>query len=199
MLGLYCGQYRQLLRLEKFLREDGVQVYEADIRPPDRFLMERFITASVWLSGESASSGLLTEARMKPNPDYRPDLKLVSLDIETNRHGELYCIGLQGCGQRQVYMLGPANGHAADADDFTLEYVASRPQLLEKLNQWLQRHDPDAIIGWNLVQFDLRVLQKHAERYRIPLRLGRNGSELEWREHGFKPGHFCRRRGPADY
>lgn len=28
------------------------------------------------------------------------------------------------------------------------------------------------IIGWNVVQFDLRMLQKHAERYRIPLRLG---------------------------
>nr|WP_113865463.1 DNA polymerase II [Brenneria salicis]NMN90509.1 DNA polymerase-2 [Brenneria salicis ATCC 15712 = DSM 30166]RBP64836.1 DNA damage-inducible DNA polymerase II [Brenneria salicis ATCC 15712 = DSM 30166]RLM31559.1 DNA polymerase II [Brenneria salicis ATCC 15712 = DSM 30166] len=190
LLGLYCPQYRQLLRLEKRLREGGVQIYEADIRPPDRFLMERFITAPVWFHGETASSGLLTQVRMKPNADYRPNLKLVSLDIETNRHGELYCIGLEGCGQRQVYMLGPANGNSVDADDFTLEYVASRPQLLEKLNYWLQQHDPDAIIGWNLVQFDLRVLQKHAERYRIPLRLGRNGSELEWREHGFKQGHF---------
>ncbi len=44
------------------------------------------------------------------------------------------------------------------------------------------------IIGWNVVQFDLRMLQKHAERYRIPLRLGRDNSELEWREHGFKNG-----------
>jgi DNA polymerase-2 len=26
------------------------------------------------------------------------------------------------------------------------------------------RHDPDVLIGWNVVQFDLRVLQKHAER-----------------------------------
>ncbi|RLM28168.1 DNA polymerase II [Brenneria alni] len=190
LLGLYCPQYRQLLRLEKLLREGGVQVYEADIRPPDRFLMERFITASVWLSGEPASSGLLTQVRMKPSPDYRPDLRLVSLDIETNRHGELYCIGLEGCGQRQVYMLGPANGIPASTDNFRLEYVASRPQLLEKLNHWLQLHDPDAIIGWNLVQFDLRVLQKHAERYRIPLLLGRNGNQLEWREHGFKQGHF---------
>ncbi|MBJ7222827.1 MULTISPECIES: DNA polymerase II [unclassified Brenneria] len=190
LLGLYCPKYRQLLKLEKILREGGVQVYEADIRPPDRFLMERFITAPVWLSGEPASSGLLTQVRMKPNPDYRPNLKLVSLDIETNRHGELYCIGLEGCGQRQVYMLGPDNGHAVDTDNFTLEYVASRPQLLEKLNHWMKRHDPDAIIGWNLVQFDLRVLQKHAERYRIPLLLGRDGNELEWREHGFKQGHF---------
>ncbi len=40
------------------------------------------------------------------------------------------------------------------------------------------------------MQFDLRVLQKHAERYRIPLRLGRGNSELEWREHGFKNGVF---------
>ena len=46
------------------------------------------------------------------------------------------------------------------------------------------------LIGWNVVQFDLRVLQKHAERYRIPLRLGRGNSELEWREHGFKNGVF---------
>lgn len=46
------------------------------------------------------------------------------------------------------------------------------------------------IIGWNVVQFDLRVLQQHAERYRIPLRFGRDSSELEWREHGFKNGVF---------
>ena len=47
---------------------------------------------------------------MKPAPDYRPTLRLVSLDIETTAHGELYSIALEGCGQRQVYMLGPANG-----------------------------------------------------------------------------------------
>lgn len=40
------------------------------------------------------------------------------------------------------------------------------------------------------MQFDLRMLQKHAERYRLPLRLGRDNSELEWREHGFKNGVF---------
>lgn len=74
--------------------------------------------------------------------------------------------------------------------DFELVYVASRPQLLEKLNAWFAEHDPDVIIGWNVVQFDLRMLQKHAERYRIPLRLGRDNSELEWREHGFKNGVF---------
>nr|VUD33708.1 DNA polymerase II [Raoultella sp. NCTC 9187] len=53
-------------------------------------------------------------------------------------------------------MLGPEPA-AAPAVDFQLEYVASRPQLLEKLNAWFAAHDPDILIGWNVVQFDLRV------------------------------------------
>lgn len=192
VLGLYCTQHRQLIRLEKLLRESGVNVYEGDIRPPERFLMERFITAPVWFSGQKNGHGPLLNTQLKPADDYRPTLKLVSLDIETSEHGELYCVGLEGCGQRQVYMLGPPNGDTTGTTslDFNLEYVASRPLLLEKLNQWLAVHDPDAIIGWNLVQFDLRVLQKHADRYQIPLRFGRGGNLLEWREHGFKQGHF---------
>ena len=186
--GLYCRSHRQLMRLEKLLRENGVTLYEADVRPPERFLMERFITAPVWVSGEPQGA-MLINARLKPSPHYRPPLKWVSLDIETNRHGELYCIGLEGCGQRVVYMLGPENGDAS-ALDFQLEYVAGRAQLLEKLNAWFAQHDPDVLIGWNVVQFDLRMLQKHAERYGVPLRLGRGNSELEWREHGFKNGVF---------
>jgi DNA polymerase-2 len=189
VMGLYCRQHRQLIKLEKLLKEGGVNVFEADIRPPERYLMERFITAPVWFNGQPDGNGLWLNAQMKPSPDYRPTLKLVSLDIETTAHGELYSIALEGCGQRQVYMLGPANG-GAEALDFELEYCNSRPQLLERLNQWLEQHDPDAIIGWNLVQFDLRVLQKHAERYQIPLRFGRGGNLLEWREHGFKQNHF---------
>ncbi|CNE71135.1 DNA polymerase II [Yersinia nurmii] len=189
VLGLYCQQHRQLMRLEKLLKEGGVNVYEADIRPPERYLMERFITAPVWFSGQPDKNGTLLSTRMKPAEAYRPPIKLLSLDIETSERGELYSIGLEGCGQRQVYMLGPQNGDEQPLD-FNLEYVASRPQLLEKLNQWLEQYDPDAIIGWNLVQFDLRILQKHADRYQIPLRFGRGGNPLEWREHGFKQGHF---------
>jgi hypothetical protein len=41
--------------------------------------------------------------------------------------------------------------------DFNLDYCDSRAQLLERLNDWLATHDPDAIIGWNVVQFDLRT------------------------------------------
>ncbi|WP_086112755.1 DNA polymerase II [Xenorhabdus beddingii] len=181
---LYCLHYHRLQYLEKIFKEHDIPLYEADIRPPDRFMMERFITAPVWFSQKPDGS-----YQMKPNPAYRPNLKWVSLDIETSQHGELYSIGLAGCGEKTVFMLEPEKGCRQDLN-FKLEYVASRPRMLEKLNEWLAHYDPDAIIGWNLIQFDLRVLQQHAEHYNVPLKFGRNQGLLEWREHGFKPGHF---------
>ncbi|OLY76162.1 DNA polymerase II [Pseudomonas sp. ATCC PTA-122608] len=193
VLGLYTKQHRQLMDLEKRLRKAGIDVYEGDVRPPDRYMMERFITAPVWFGGTAGEGGMLVEAQMKPAPDYRPPLKLVSLDIETTAQGDLYSIALEGCGERQVYMLGPSN--KTDAVDFKLDYCDTRAELLERLNLWLATHDPDAIIGWNLVQFDLRVLHEHAQRLNVPLLLGRGGDAMGWREHGSRNHYFAAAAG----
>ena len=189
VIGLYCQQHGQLMDIAQRLRRAGVDVYEADVRPPERFLMERFITAPVSFGGSAQANGPLLNTQMKPHPDYRPRLKLVSLDIETSPQGDLYSIALEGCGQRQVYMLGKAT-EADTPVNFDLEFCATRGDLLLRLNQWLALHDPDAIIGWNVVQFDLRVLHEHARRLGIPLLLGRAGSEMQWREHGSRKNHF---------
>jgi len=189
VMGLYSRSYRRLLDCARLLREAGVDVYESDIRPPERYLMERFITAPVSFSDASGGDGTSIDAQLKPAPDYRPKLRLVSLDIETTARGELYSIALEGCGQRQVYMLGPENGQGKTVD-FSLQYCDSRRELLERLNDWFAEHDPDAIIGWNLVQFDLRVLRDHSQRLQVPLRLGRGGAEMEWREHGGRGNHY---------
>lgn len=189
VMGLYCRSYRRLLDCTRLLRDAGVDVYEADIRPPERYLMERFITAPVCVAGVPAAGGAQIDAQLRPAPDYRPTLRLVSLDIETNARGDLYSIALQGCDQRQVYMLGPAS-EQGDALDFPLDYCQTRAELLERLNAWFAEHDPDAIIGWNLVQFDLRVLHDHSKRLQVPLRLGRGGAQMEWREHGGRARHY---------
>jgi len=143
----------------------------------------------VLFRGKAGAGGVLFDGEMKPANGYRPRLKLVSLDIETSAQGELYSIALEGCAQRQVFMLGPANGNASPLD-FDFEYCDSRAQMLERLNAWMAQHDPDAIIGWNLVQFDLRVLHAHARQTGVPLRLGRGGEIMEWREHGTQENHF---------
>jgi DNA polymerase-2 len=179
VLGVYASHYKQLTALERKLNERGIKLYEADIKPPERFLMERFVTASVQVEG----------GKFKPAPDYRPQLKMVSLDIETSAFEELYSIALEGCGQRQVYMLGAAPADAAPVQDFDLEYCATPRQLLERLNAWFARHDPDVIIGWSVVQFDLRVLQKNADKHKVPLLLGREAKPIDWRTHQARDGY----------
>ncbi|WP_296267864.1 DNA polymerase II [Pseudomonas sp. UBA6562] len=194
VLGLYCTQYRQLLHLEKRLRVAGIEVFEADIKPPDRYLMERFITAGVSFTGQPDAQGVLCDAQLKPAPDYRPALRLASLDIETTERGELYSIAVEGCGQRQVYMLGPANG-PDEPQDFDLTYCATRAELITSLNHWLARHDPDAIIGWNVVQFDLRVLQTQADKHQVKLHLGRDGQPMTLRENDSRSHFFAAAAG----
>ena len=190
VIGVYSSRYKQLTALERTLREHGIKMYEADIRPPERYLMERFITAGVQVEGGRADGAIIRDCKLKPAPDYRPKLKMVSLDIETSAYEDLYSIALEGCGQRQVYMLGAPPDEVPDRIDFDLEYCATPRQLIERLNAWMARHDPDVLVGWNVVQFDLRVLQKNADKHKIALTLGREGKTIEWREHPGKQGYM---------
>ena len=48
--------------------------------------------------------------------------------------------------------------------------------------------DPDLVVGWNLVNFDLRILIERAGHHRIPLRIGRGGESAQWRETRNGPG-----------
>ena len=75
MYGLLLSRPSPVDELRKRLREGGVTVYEADVRPPERYLMERFITSPVWVEGDMRN-GAIVNARLKTHPDYRPPLKV---------------------------------------------------------------------------------------------------------------------------
>ncbi len=196
VLGVYAKHYRQLGKLARGLKQIGVSLLEADVRPHERYLMERFITAGVQVEGGLLQGSTVVDCKLLPAAAYRPALKLVSLDIETSQHQDLYSIALDGAGQRVVFMLGdaPAPGGQAEppepARDFVLIYCASRKAMIEQLNDWFARHDPDVIVGWNVVQFDLRVLQKTADDCATPLLLGREGRPIAWRAHPGKQDYW---------
>jgi hypothetical protein len=164
VLGLYCRQYRKLLALEKRLRQHGVDVYEADVRPPERYLMERFITAPVLFAGTPPEDAqLLLEGQLKPGgATARPPHRVAG---HRDHHAGRAALDRAG-------RLRPAPGvHAGAAEWRPVRRSTSRSNtatpglaLLERLEAWFQAHDPDAVIGWSVVQFDLRVLQKHAEQ-----------------------------------
>ncbi|WP_370678638.1 DNA polymerase II [Comamonas sp. GB3 AK4-5] len=199
VLGVYAKQFRQLGRLARALQQQGVSLLEADVRPHERYLMERFITAGVVLEGGRLENAALLDCKLLPAPTFRPALKLVSLDIETSQHQELYSIALDGMAERVVFMLGEPPTEPVEAAEpsdaagppgFALVYCESRKAMISQLNDWFVRNDPDVIIGWNVIQFDLRVLQKTADDCATPLLLGRGRTPIAWRTHPGKQGYL---------
>ncbi len=58
--------------------------------------------------------------------------------------------------------------------------VGEERTLIEQLVERVQQLDPDVIEGHNLFGFDLPYLSARAKVHRVPLRLGRDGSELRF-------------------
>lgn len=190
VLGVYAPRFRLLGRLARALQPAQVVLHEADVRPHDRHLMERFITAGVLVEGGQDEGLQRTDCRLRPAPNYRPRLKVVSLDIETSATEDLYSIALDSAGERVVFMRGAPPPEPAGPQDFRLVYCPDRQDMLERLNDWFAAHDPDMLIGWNVVQFDLRVLQKTADACGVPLLLGRGRRPIAWRTHPGKQGYL---------
>ena len=55
---------------------------------------------------------------------------------------------------------------------------------------WLQAADPDILIGWNCINFDLRVLDQACQRYGFKLAIGRNKEVVEWRTSPNNEEHY---------
>ncbi|WP_323844121.1 DNA polymerase II [Microbulbifer magnicolonia] len=166
-------------RAQALLLHRGIEVFEADFRLHDRYLMERFARGGLYFEGLAQSKDGFTEyrkVRLK-GAEVQPDFKVVSLDVECSGQGELYSIGLYGHGVEEVLMVGQPQ-----SADTTIQWVDDERALLQALEARITSLDPDIIIGWAVVDFDFRLLLKRAARHGLRLKLGRDGTEARWRD-----------------
>ncbi|BDY05885.1 DNA polymerase II [Ferrimonas sp. YFM] len=170
-LGVYLRSDKLWYELQSFCQSRDIPLLESDVRACDRFLMERRITSA--LSWRQGPEGLQVRAS-----DRLPALTLVSLDIECSRQGELYSIGLHSDMDACVLMRGEPE---ADAPPY-IRWCVDEAELIRALLAWFGRFDPDVIIGWNVVGFDLKLLQKRAELHGIPFTLGRGETLPLWQQ-----------------
>lgn len=182
--GLYTRSLRTLQRCRDLFADAGITLWEADIRPVDRYLSERFIAGDLCLSGQQSPEtpdGLLNP-RLQPAPRDDWALRVVSLDIETAFNGsQLFSIAVHAGAAQQVWMRGRDEELAA-ATDLPVVACADETELLTRFLDWLEQYDPDILIGWNVVNFDLAFLQQRCDRLHLPFRLGRHRELPEWRQ-----------------
>ena len=177
---VYFSSQRSLEQARELLRERDIECLEADIAPAERYLMERFIR------GSFSASGLIEQRDGYPllvNPslrhdDYRPRLAVMSFDIETSPDSrQLYSIAYI-CGSIRRVLMSGEPGAASRGDNFELVFCKDERELLTRFIEDVHALDPDVLVGWNVVNFDLSVLQKRCAAHKLDFALGRDRSRV---------------------
>ncbi|HUS97680.1 MAG TPA: DNA polymerase II, partial [Hyphomicrobiaceae bacterium] len=173
---LYFRQQRDL----QALRQSGITLSESDVKPADRYLMERFVCAGFEATGDViVRDGVRTFFNpLLRRADVQPSLKAMSLDIETRGNSdELYSIAgatMNAANQETaacVFMIGIAQNELRDG--YSLRYCQDERELLLAFFDWLKIVDPDLIIGWSVVNFDLNFLDRKCRSLGLPFAMGR--------------------------
>jgi len=177
MAGVYFKSQQQFYRARDILQQNKLRCLEADVRAPERYLTERFLTGPVSIQSDEVAA-VLVNPRITPE-NYRPNFKLMSFDIETDYStDDLFSIAFVTDEYKRVLMIGTD----VPSNDEHIEYLPDETALIKRFLQWVQRIDPDVFIGWNVINFDLRFLQKKCDRLKIQFAMGRESSNIVWRK-----------------
>ena len=182
------GSIGDYFSIKTSLKEQGVRLYESDIHPDDRFLMDAGLFRSVsaggtWRTEDGIS--VSSDAVLAP-AEYVPRFRTLSLDIETGTDGSIYCIGIDakdGTTRFEAVLmrdekdaLGKGGRTVETADgggQFQLYPYSSEPAMLQGFFALLEKIDPDIIIGWNVIGFDLQFIADRCARHSMPFAPGR--------------------------
>jgi DNA polymerase-2 len=130
-----------------------------------------------WLPGNGV-------ARVYSNPTLRPaevaaEPRVLSFDIETDGKGDvLLAISLFAPGIDEVLIVDAAD--RASPEHATR--CADERAALDAFCARVKEFDPDVLMGWNVIDFDLTVLQRVAARLNHPFLLGREPGAMRLRK-----------------
>lgn len=172
---LYFNKQSELYRFKD--EQTGLRTFESDVRATERFLMERFIKGMVEFKGDYTVEDKVRVYRnplIKSCTNKLTPLSTLSFDIETSRGSDLYSIAIHysefGKDIREVFMVGDGQGTINEAE---LSYYRDEKSCYLAFEQRVYDLDPDLILGWHVVGFDLVFLEKKCLRWGIEMKLGR--------------------------
>lgn len=172
-------------KVRDWLHEKNVPTFEADVRFAMRYLIDRQIKGGIRIEGvRSTGQGV---DWCYENPDVYPAQCLIqgsvrptvlSFDIETDpRADRLLAIACYGAGVDEVVIVDQQGRQMPER----AVAVPSEKDALLYFFELVKRVDPDILTGWNVIDFDLTVLQKVASRVRCDFELGRVAGNMRIR------------------
>ena len=167
------------------LEANGIATFEADVRFAMRYLIDRNVRGGCEIRGPWQPGARI--GRVYDDAEVRPaDVafapKVLSFDIETDPQAKrllaiaVFCRA-DGEVVDEVFIVDaagrpmPPNAIACASEAAAVDAFVARVQAL----------DPDVLTGWNVIDFDLKVLGQVAKRVRRPLALGRDVGDVRVR------------------
>ena len=164
------------------LEAAGIDTFEADVRFPVRYLIDRAVKGSCEIDGETTQgtgislifdNPMLRAATVTINPT------VLSFDIETHGKAErLLAISLYAPGIDEVLIVDGSGRPMPDNAVRCIDEYAALDAFCNRVRQL----DPDVLTGWNIIDFDLTVLQRIAMRVRHAFSLGRETGAIRIRK-----------------
>lgn len=204
---LYFNEQRKLIDCAEEIEKSGNSTYESDIDPLRRFLMEKSINAQMKIYGVSEKRESITRF-VNPNiepADISPNFTVASIDIETGaKSNKLYSIAIHITGKKgdvkKVFMLdeslqkdskkdsATASQSSINESEFSLYFFNNEKNLLLNFFSFFKEIDPDIIIGWHVIGFDLLFLDGKCRELNINFDIARANGKVVIRQR--KPGGY---------
>ena len=171
---LYFKTVSNLNSARKDCQARDIATYEADINLAARFLMERFIKGGVTFESQPVKIEndivYFIDPKVKCS-DFTPVLRPLSIDIECSMERDLYSIALFGENLATVLMVDPNHIEKSGA----YQGYGNEQELLSAFFGLVREYDPDILIGWNLISFDLQWLARKCQALRMKFDIGTDG------------------------
>lgn len=189
---VYFNTQKEFVTTADSLHQSGIKTFESDVDPLRRFLMEKSINSQMKIIGvpEQRSSIIRFVNPTIKSCEITPNFVIASVDIETGaKTNQLYSIAAHITGKKgehkKVFMIGEKPKRSPEF----ISYYKNDRDLLEDFFNWFKEIDPDIIIGWHVVGFDLLFLDNKCKELGISLDIARANGRVSIRQR--KPGgHF---------
>jgi DNA polymerase-2 len=171
--GRYCGNHALMQQTAKRLRSAGYAVFESDVSPMWRYLMERMVGGSMRVAGPPGRFGQFMNFT---NPHLRgeaftPELEVMAVCVDTGDGEAIREIACVDGSQSHTFIINNAPAETSKQNNTRL-YNDERQLLIDFLAH-IRERDPDIIIGWKIIDTVLKTIQERCEKNGVPFEPGR--------------------------
>jgi DNA polymerase-2 len=187
-----------LARAEHALAAVGIVVAGLDRRRADEELAALGIRGPVLIRGDERPGRRVDAVFVEPSFEIdpsgrRPNLRWLALDIETDRDEGVVAASLAETAKPGEVLFVQGRGRAPTAPGIVA--FPDEPSLLRALAERIVSRDPDVITGWNVIDFDLKVLIARCEALGIAFDAGRTDDPATFSERPSYPSGNAYPRG----